>query len=243
VAGITIVLVLHLSCFTNNISASEFPLSAEETSNSDLSELVPPDDNVFTTVPSVLGQDEVNDTNSPPDVPLNPEGEPIIKKLSASEFLVDVDGELTIEKLTPQAAVNLSELIDSYEQSQTEVTYDVNDPTNTERPDSEVSYDVKSETTTKTTQPAESSTKGKEVAENPWIQRIRNSKSRSLELSRPMNTTKISSVKPLLLGQIISNVLYGDPWLAPQTNLKCAEDMRLYNIHMQNLTMWAFRSK
>jgi len=239
VASVVIALVLHQSCFTKNISASEFPLSAAENGKSDLSEIVPPDDNIFTTVPSVPGQDEANETTTLPDVPSNLEGEPIIEKLSTAEISVELSGELTVEKLPPQAD-NPLDPINSYEQSQKEVTYDVNGPTNTERPDSEVSYDVKSETTTR---PAESSTKGNKVAENPWIQRIQISKSRSLGLSRQNDTTKMSSGKPLLLGQIISNVLYGDPWLAPKTNSKCAHDMRLYNIHMQNLTMWAFRSK
>jgi len=236
--------VLHLSCFTKNISASEFPLSAEEDSNSDWSEIVPPDDGIFTTVPSVFGQDEVNETNTQPsDVSLNPiEGELLIGKLTTAEVSVEVSGEPTIEKLPPQED-NPSDEINSYQQSQTEVKYYVNDPTNTERPDSDVSYEVKSETTTKTTQPAESSTKGNIVAENPWIQKIQNSKSRSLGLFQQNDTSKMSSRKPLLLGHIISNILYGDPWSAPQTNLKCASDMRLYNIYMQNLTMWAFRSK
>ncbi|CAI6362439.1 unnamed protein product [Macrosiphum euphorbiae] len=241
-ASVTIVLVLHLSCFTKNISASEFPLSEEEDSKSDWSEIVPTDDGIFTTVPSVFGQDEVNETNTTPsDVSLNPtEEELLIGKLTTAEVSVEVSDEPIIEKLPPQED-NPSDEINSYQQSQTEVTYYVDDPTNTERPDSEVSYEVKSETTTKTTQPAEASTKGNIVAENPWIQKIQNSKSRSLGLFRQNDTSKMSSRKPLLLGQIISNILYGDPWSAPQTNLKCANDMRLYNIHMQNLTMWAFR--
>jgi len=237
-ASIIIVLVLNLSCYTKNISASEFPLAAEENSNSDLSAIIPPDDIVFTTVPLILGQEEVNETDTGTDVPLNLEGESTIKKLSTAEVSVEASGELTIEKLPP-GTDNPLDPINSDEQSQTEVTYYVNDP----RTDSEVSYGVKNETTTKTTQPAESSTEGNEVTENPWIQKIQNPKSRSLKLSRQNNTTKMSFGKPILLGQIISNVLYGDPWLAPQTNLKCAHDMRLYNIHIQNLTMWAFRSK
>lgn len=238
-----IVLVLHLSCFTKNISASEFSLSAaEQNSNADLSEILSPDDNIFTTVPSLLDQEEVNETNSQPNVQFTLEEEPIIKQLPTADVSVKVDGELTIEKLPPQAD-NPLDPIDSYQQSQTEVSYEVNDSTNTERPDTEVSYEVKSESSTTTTQPAESSTKANKVAENPWIQRITSSKSRSLKLSRQNDTAKMSSGKPLMLGQIISNVLYGAPWLAPQTNSKCANDMRLYNIHVQNLTMWAFRSK
>jgi len=228
-----------LSCFINNIWASEFLLSAaEQDSNVNLSAIIPSDDNIFTTVPSTLGQDEVNETS----LILNLEEEPIIEKLFTAGDSIKVDGELTIEKLPPQTN-NPLDSINSYEQSQTEVAYDVNDPTNTERPDSEVSYFVKNESTTKTTQPAEFSTKANKVTENPWIQRITISKSRSLELFRQNDTIKIFSGRPLLLGQIISNVLYGALWLAPQTNLKCANDMRLYNIHMQNLTMWAFRSK
>lgn len=234
-----IVLVLHLSCFIKNISATEFlPSAAEQDSDAELSAIIPSDDNIFTTVPSILGQDEVNETSSI----LNLEEKPIIEKLFTADDSIKVDGELTIENLPPQTE-NPLDPINSYEQSQTEVSYDVNDPANTGRPDSEVSYVVKNDSTTKTMQSAESPTEANKVAENPWIQRITISKSRSLKLSRQNETIKMFSGRPLLLGQVISNVLYDAPWLAPQTNLKCANDMRLYNIHMQNLTMWAFRSK
>ncbi|XP_060849044.1 nose resistant to fluoxetine protein 6-like [Rhopalosiphum padi] len=242
-AACIIVLVLQLSCFTGNISAVELTLSAEPNINVDLSATVSSDDMIFTTLPSVFDQIEVKKTNSQPEVSFVLGEEPIIEKLPTAEVSVKVDGELTIEKLPSQSDDPLNPT-KSDEQPQTEVSYDVNDPTNTNRPDLNVSYDVKIEpttTTTTTTQPAETSSKTNKVTGNPWIQKIQVAKSRSLPLTQQNTSMKISTEKPILLGQIISNVLYGPPWLAPQTNLKCAQDMMLYNMHLQNLTLWAYK--
>jgi hypothetical protein len=244
-AACIIVLVLQLSCFTGNISAVELTLSAGPNINVDLSATVSSDDMIFTTLPSVFDQIEGKKADSQPEVSFVLGEEPIIEKLSTAEVSAKVDGELTIEKLPSQSDDPLNPT-KSDEQPQTEVSYDVNDPTNTNRPDLNVSYDVKIEsttTTTTTTQPAETSSKTNKVTGNPWIQKIQVAKSRSLALTQQNTSMKISTEKPILLGQIISNVLYGPPWLAPQTNLKCAQDMVLYNMHLQNLTLWAFKSK
>jgi len=238
-----IVLVLQLSCFTENISAAELTLSAGPNINVDLSATVSSDDMIFTTLPSVFDQIEVKKTDSQPEVSFVLGEEPIIEKLPTADVSVKVGGELTIEKLLSQSDDSLNPT-KSDEQPQTEVSYDVNDPTNTNRPDLNVSYDVKSESTTTTTtteQPVETSSKANKITDNPWIQKIQVAKSRSLALPQQNTTIKTSTEKPILLGQIISNVLYGPPWLAPQTNLKCAQDMILYNMHLQNLTLWAYK--
>ncbi|XP_025190639.1 nose resistant to fluoxetine protein 6-like isoform X2 [Melanaphis sacchari] len=247
-----IVLVLHLSCFTKNISATELIFSTKFNRNTDLSATIIPGGITLPELPFGHDQTKGNKTELQSKVPFNLEVEPIIEKLPTTEVLAKVDGELAIGKF-PTAEVSVKadgELAigklptesnnptESDEQPQTEVSYDVNDLTNTERPDSNVSYNVKSESTTITTQSTESSTKA--VTDNPWIQRIQTAKSRSLALPQP-NAIKISTEKPILLGQIISNVLYGAPWLAPQTNSKCAQDMMLYNKHLQNLTLWAYK--
>jgi len=189
---------------------------------------------------------DVNDQSNTerPDlnVSYNVKSEPITT--TTAEVSVGLGGELAIEKLPSlfDNPLNLTKS-DENEQSQTEVSYDVNDQSNTEKPELNVSYNVKSEPTTTTTEPIESTSIANKVTEKQWIQRIQSAKSRSLALPLQNTTNKISTGKPILLGQIISNVLYGAPWLAPRTNSKCAQDMMLYNIHLQNLTLWAFKSK
>ncbi|KAE9539483.1 hypothetical protein AGLY_004735 [Aphis glycines] len=187
---------------------------------------------------------DVNDQSNTerPDLNVsnNVKSEPITT--TTAEVSVKLDGELAIEKLPSLFGnpLNITKS-DEDEQSQTEVSYDVNDQSKTEKPDLNVSYNVKSEPTTTTTEPTESTSNANKVTEKQWIQRIQNAKSRSLALPLQNTTNKISTGKPILLGQIISNVLYGAPWLAPQTNSKCAKDMMLYNMHLQNLTLWAFK--
>lgn len=44
---------------------------------------------------------------------------------------------------------------------------------------------------------------------------------------------------PLSLGQVLANVLYGPAWSATDTSAECSEDMRIYNLHMKNFTLWA----
>ncbi|XP_050058911.1 nose resistant to fluoxetine protein 6-like isoform X2 [Aphis gossypii] len=211
--------------------------------NVELSAKVPSDQTIFfTKMPLELDQIEAKKNVSQPEISLNLGAQPIIEKLPTAEVSVKLGGELAIEKL-PSLFDNPLNLTKSNEdeQSQTEVSYDVNDQSNTEKPDLNVSYNVKSEPTTTTTEPTESTSNANKVTEKQWIQRIQNAKSRSLALPLQNTTNKISTGKPILLGQIISNVLYGAPWLAPQTNSKCAKDMMLYNMHLQNLTLWAFK--
>lgn len=116
------------------------------------------------------------------------------------------------------------------EKSQSEIEYDVNRPSSTESPVSEASPGV--------TGPV-----------NRWVQKIpkvqlgRSGSSGQVAKSRSLQSKQNAGKQIVAFGQIIANVLYGEPWSAPDASPRCADDMKAYNLHMQNFTLWAARSK
>lgn len=114
------------------------------------------------------------------------------------------------------------------EKSQSEIEYDVQRPSSTESPATEAPV----------TSPV-----------SRWVQKVpkaqpgksRLSGFRSLESSA--TSQKNAGKQIVAFGQIIANVLYGAPWSASGANPQCANDMQSYNLHMQNFTLWAAKSK
>lgn len=87
-----------------------------------------------------------------------------------------------------------------------------------------------------------------EATDRWWIQKIprkqpSNKSPKNLRAPESGPYTFKSSGNPLSLGQVIANVLYGPAWPAIHTSSECSEDMRTYNTHMQNFTLWAAKSK
>lgn len=79
-----------------------------------------------------------------------------------------------------------------------------------------------------------------------WVQVIPSTdmlQSRTQKAPLRVSAEQIYPGKLVWFGQIISNVLYGAPWSAYQTNSKCVNDMRVYNLHLRNNTLWAVKSK
>lgn len=269
-AGVAVLVLLHLSCLTSsapdidgNFSATALPSEKiftayfpmpDRVNDTDSTEVGPLDvssssSSVTGSVPQqIVSLDADMAEISDLQVSSDSNGAPLAGQLQTEpEILSGTEGDPIIKRLPTAADVsavdddsdNNSDV--SNEQTQTEVSYDIEDSTSTEKPEVQ-SYEMKSEQST-AKQPTESSFKAVKRADNPWIQKIQVAKSRSLEVPRNNAAAKLASEKPLMLGQVIANVLYGAPWLAIQTNPKCANDMRLYNIHIQNLTMWAYKSE
>jgi len=144
----------------------------------------------------------------------NTDETPVIKKVHQEDIILSVGGVHVTEK------------------SQPEVLYDVNKSSSTElSSESEELYDAN------------------ENSGSRWVQKVRKvqkvqmARSRSLEAPTKNATTPNHSGKPVTFGEVIANVLYGAPWPTSQANSKCANDMKLYNLHMQNFTLWAAKSK
>lgn len=193
VSACVIVLVLHFTCFTGNVTALKFSLPTAL------------DDNENENSSTTIGDQTVMTTT---DVP-------------STEAIA-----IAIETLHP--STDLFSSVPSAKSTGDEVTYDVkNDNDN-----------------------GNDQADGGSAKVSPWVQKIQNvrSKSRSLEAPSTQRTTDKNlppGGTPVTLAQVISNVLYGSTWsaAASQTNSKCADDMRAYNLHMRNFTLWAAKSK
>lgn len=87
-----------------------------------------------------------------------------------------------------------------------------------------------------------------EETDSRWMQKIRRirpsvNESKSLRVPEDVTSAFKSPGNPMSLSQVIFNILYGPAWPATHVNYKCYEDMKLYNLHIQNSTLWATKSK
>lgn len=87
-----------------------------------------------------------------------------------------------------------------------------------------------------------------EATGDQWIQKILQRRmhaktQRSVVAPEDGASALKSPGNPLSLGQVLATVLYGPAWPTIHTNSKCSEDMRIYNMYLQNFTLWATKSK
>lgn len=75
-----------------------------------------------------------------------------------------------------------------------------------------------------------------------WVQRIQ-AASRSRSPQQPRAAAARTAVAALPFGRAIAGVLYGAPWPASRATPKCADDVRIYNEHARNFTLWAAKSE
>lgn len=217
-AATVIVLVLHVSCFTGNITVSSHVIVTDPSTTIQ-------SDEIFTTVPSATDRIVVNeglsrddapsDVNGPRPEQPNDDETPVIEKLDEGDVVLSVDGVRVTDKPQP------------------EVLYEVNESSSIKAPsNSEESHGAANE-----------NSDSRWVQRIQKVQRVQTTRSRSLEIPTKNATVENHTGRPVTLGQIIANVLYGAPWPTSEANIKCANDMRLYNLHMQNFTLWAAKSK
>lgn len=94
-------------------------------------------------------------------------------------------------------------------------------------------------------EPAPKTTTTARSGEGRWVQRIQAARSRSLQHQqlRADPDAARTAVAALPFGRAIAEVLYGAPWPASRATPKCADDMRIYNEHARNFTLWAAKSE
>jgi len=160
----------------------------------------------------------------------------------------DVSVQSTIVSLQPQPEEsNTDETPIIKKLPQEEFVINADGVHNTKKSQPEVLYDTdKSSSTSETLPESQESNDANESVGSRWVQKVQKvsvARSRSLEPPAKNTTTQSYSGKSVTLGQVITNVLYGAPWPASQANSKCANDLKLYNLHMQNFTLWAVKSK
>lgn len=183
----SIVLVLHLVCFTTNVTAQKISFSLATDSSEDYSETtVQPNDEAYT-----------NTRSSP--------------QMEIAETTEGTDTELADSTVVPTSQ-GFAVVPERHQ------------------PAEEVVYHVK-----------------KVPSGSQWVQKIQSAKSRSLEVRLPSvpnsSQENLPSGKQLWFGQILSSVIYANHWSASDTNPSCAKDMETYHMHMQNMTLWATKSK
>lgn len=78
-----------------------------------------------------------------------------------------------------------------------------------------------------------------------WVQRIR-PVVRSEGPPAAARTPYPTAAGPALMlpfGRAIADALYGTPWPASRATPKCAADVKIYNEHAKNFTLWAAKSE
>jgi len=174
----------------------------------------------------------------------------VSEELSQGETSLDVSETPTDEKLQhrPEES-NTEETPVIKKLHQGDITLSVDDVHVTEKSQPEVLYDVNKSSSTELSSESEESYDANENSGSRWVQKVQKvqkiqmARSRSLEAPPKNTTTQNHPEKLITFGQVIANVLYGTPWPTSQANSKCANDMRLYNLHIQNFTLWAAKSK
>lgn len=168
---------------------------------------------------SIAVSASINDNSSAPIFGIAVSDSPVIKKLPE----------------VPGATVDVI----------TEVSYGVTDsPTGNDVPESETTF----ATVDGLAKLDVTSNYENDLASSQWIQKVPY-KNPSAKSSKSLNDpeNEVSALKslgnPLSLSQVLANIIYGPTWSAIDTNSKCSEDMRIYNLHMKNYTMWAAKSK
>lgn len=80
-----------------------------------------------------------------------------------------------------------------------------------------------------------------------WVQKLKGpARARSLKpLGPPTPATAAegAAAAPVMLGHVLADVVYGTPWSVAHVSPKCAADVRTYNEHLQNFTLWAAKSE
>lgn len=85
---------------------------------------------------------------------------------------------------------------------------------------------------------------GTDATGSPWIQKVPRTRPSAESPKSPdgPGSALKSPGNPLSLSHVLSNVLYGPAWPATDASPRCSEDMRVYNAHAKNFTLWATKS-